>query len=118
MTARNEGGAGERIDHGLEHGKHGIAGVVHDPAVMAFDDLGKDVEVFAQPPMGGVLVLAGQPAVTGHVGIEDGGELSWQSCCIHGVVPVSGSGSDATAYAGMQGIAPVAVLSPPYGVRL
>ncbi len=70
------GRAAQRIDHRLEHGEHRVARVVHDAAAVALDALGDQIEIFREPPVGGVLVLAGEAGVAGDVGVEDGGELS------------------------------------------
>ena len=42
-----------------------------------------EVEVFAEPPMGGVLVFTGRTAVARHVRVQDGGELAGKSGRTH-----------------------------------
>ena len=70
----------------FEHGEHGIARVVHDAAPVACNGDGYLVEVFGEPAMGGVLVLACQARVARHIGVQDGGELAGQAI-FHSVVP-------------------------------
>jgi hypothetical protein len=40
---------------------------------MGFDGPGDQIQVFAQGPVSGVFVFAGEPTVSGDVGVENGG---------------------------------------------
>jgi hypothetical protein len=72
-------GARERIQYGVESGEHRVARVVHHPAPVTSHADGDEVEGVAEPAMGGVLVLTGQRAVTGDIGVQDSGELARQT---------------------------------------
>ncbi len=48
-------------------------------AVVIPDLPGDEIEARTQRPVGAVLVLAGEATVAGHVRIQDGGELAWQT---------------------------------------
>jgi hypothetical protein len=49
---------------------------VDDLALMLLDSVANGVEIFAKPAVGAFLILASQPAVSGYVSVEDGGELA------------------------------------------
>jgi hypothetical protein len=52
---------------------------------------GDEVEVLAEPSMGGVLVFTGQTRVTSYIRVQDGGELTGQTV-FHTEVPFIESG--------------------------
>jgi len=52
---------------------------MHDLSVVVFYRLGDEIEIVAQAPMRGILIITGQTRISGNVGIQDGGELSRQT---------------------------------------
>lgn len=64
---------------------------MHHLSTMGLDGRGNEVEVFAQRPMGGVLVFTGQTRVTSYIRVQDGGELTGQTV-FHTEVPFFESG--------------------------
>ena len=87
----NGGGASQSTSHSAEIGKHRIAGVMNDLALMLFDGDADEVKVLAEPTMGSFLILAGQPAVSSYIRVQDGRKLSRQSV-FHLEVPFVESG--------------------------
>jgi hypothetical protein len=52
---------------------------VHGLPAVRFYVHGNEIEVFTQAPMSGVLVLARETAVSGHIRVQDGGKFSRQA---------------------------------------
>ena len=52
---------------------------MHDLAVMETDRFRDEVEVAAQNPMGGVLIVDREPAVTGHIRVQNRGQFARQT---------------------------------------
>ena len=79
---------GDGVDDGIELREHGIAGVVHDPAVIAFHMRAQAIQILAEQPMRPFLVLTGQATVVDDVGVKNRGELPYQGLVAHGVLSV------------------------------
>ena len=75
----NGGGAVDGVSHRVEHGEHRVARVVHDPATVAPDDSGDDVQILAELTVGGILVLSCQARVSSDICVQYRGELAGES---------------------------------------
>lgn len=66
-------------DDGVRGGRYRVPRVMHNLPMMVFYRLGDDIEIVAQAPMRGILVITGQTRISGNVGVQDGGEPSRQT---------------------------------------
>lgn len=72
-------GADECLGDRAEVGKHGIAGIVDDSALMLFDSGADEIEVLAQPAVRTFFVLPGETGVASYIGVQDRGKLAGQT---------------------------------------
>ncbi len=63
----------------MELCQNGIPCIVHHLPVVIFYRLGDEIEIFAQAPMRGILIITGQTRISGCVGIQEGDEPSRQT---------------------------------------
>jgi len=69
-------GATQRVDDARKIRQHAVAGRADDPAAMRCDQRVDGRAELVQGLMRAGLILAHQPAETGHIGMQDGGEFS------------------------------------------
>ena len=68
--------AGDRLDDAGELGQHAVAGGVDNTAPVIGDAILENPAVAVQGRHRGVIVLAHQAGIAGHVGAQNGGELA------------------------------------------
>jgi hypothetical protein len=87
-TALNFDSATYRIDNTAELHQHAVAGVLNDPSTV-FGDFGFDerAKMVLQLDVCALLVAAHEPAVSGHISREDGGQPSLQSLVAQSTPP-------------------------------
>jgi hypothetical protein len=73
------GGAGKRLGDRVEVRKHSITGIMDYPALMLFYSVADEVEIFAQPAVGTLLILSRETGVTRYVRVQYTGELTRQT---------------------------------------
>jgi hypothetical protein len=61
----------------LELCQNGIPRLMDFLATMRGNDIGKQVEAGIKLSVGLLLIESGKPAITGHIGVEDGGKLAF-----------------------------------------